>query len=180
MGGVSASVIAPHQELADVRSFGDAAQLFEKMEAAVAARVDEQRRHDAKLLQLANAEKEALRQEVERERERAERTRQETQAEMERLREASRPRTAEEACSDEQLEAVQSRLQALHTAELLTDAELHAAEDVIVDCIEVRAKTPGAPAAVQAVDQALTMVVLSERLASDAAFARQLRRKLRL
>ena len=72
------------------------------------------------------------------------------------------------------------RLQALHTAELLTDAEMHAAEDVIVDCIEVRAKTPGAPAAVQAVDQALTMVVLSERLAGDAAFARQLRRKLRL
>ena len=90
------------------------------------------------------------------------------------------PETVEEAVSAEQLEAVQARLQALHVAELLSDSELYAAEDAIVDCIEVVAKAPRTQATEPAVDRARTAVILSERLAADEVFARQLRRKLKL
>ena len=59
-------------------------------------------------------------------------------------------------------------------------AEQDAAEDAIVDCSEVLAKAPRAPATEPAVDRARTAVILSERLRADEVFARQLRRKLKL
>ena len=121
-----------------------------------------------------------IREEMDRQSEREERRREETEAKLEQLRRESMPETVEEAVSAEQLEAVQARLQALHVAELLSDSELYAAEDAIVDCIEVLAKAPRAPATEPAVDRARTAVILSERLRADEVFARQLRRKLKL
>jgi hypothetical protein len=45
----------------------------------------------------------------------------------------TKPRHATEAITEEQLEALQARLQALHEAELLSEAELASLEDTIAD-----------------------------------------------
>ena len=136
------------------------------------------------LLDLMNRDKAEmkaeLRAEMEKQSEREDRSRQQAEARLEQIREESRPQTVEETISGEQLEAVHTRLQALHAAQLLTDAELYSVEDTIVDCIEVLAKAPRTPATKQEVDQARTAVILSERLRADEVFARQLRRKLKL
>jgi hypothetical protein len=104
----------------------------------------------------------------------------ELKAELEKLREEGRPRTAQETISEERLELLQTRLHALSSARLLTDDQLNTAEDIVADCIEAMAKIPKVPITVHAVDQTLTMVVLSERLAVDSVLARQLRRKLNI
>jgi hypothetical protein len=79
------------------------------------------------------------------------------------------------AISEAQLAALQSRLQALHEAELLTDEEMHGLEDSIVDGIEV---TPTAGASSHELDKVMKMVLLSSKVHSDATLARQLRRKI--
>ena len=89
--------------------------------------------------------------------------------------ERAKPQAASEAISAEQLEALQARLQAMHSkAKLLTEEELGNLEDTIADCIEVM---PTADVKDHAVDQTLRMVLLSERMQVDGSFARQLRRK---
>ena len=70
-----------------------------------------------------------------------------------------------------QLEAVQARVKQLHAAQLLSDDELHSVEDTVADCIMGMA-TGGMAASV-----VIQMVGLSEKMADDSAFARQLRRK---
>ena len=69
--------------------------------------------------------------------------------------------------NDQQIAALQTRLEALHAAKLLADEELFALEDAIADADE----------AVDGDDRAARMVALSARMASDASFSRQLRRK---
>jgi len=98
--------------------------------------------------------------------------------ETESLREQARVRTAAEAISEEQLEALQSRLVALHEAKLLTDEESDTAEDITIDCLELLAKAPMTTLENPAVDKVRTMIVLSEKVAADRAFARQLKRKV--
>ena len=71
---------------------------------------------------------------------------------------------------EQQCAGLHSRLEALHGAKLLSDTELHALEDAIVDSLEAAAEEGDD-------DRVARMVALSERLASDAAFSRQLRRK---
>jgi hypothetical protein len=66
------------------------------------------------------------------------------------------------------LPALQARLEGLHAAKLLTDNELYKLEDVIADSLEEEAGGGG---------QVAKLVVLSARVAGDAALARQLRRK---
>ena len=73
----------------------------------------------------------------------------------------------------EQLAALRDRLQALHDAQLLTDEERDAIEDTVADCIEAMETAASAPE----LDHVRKMIVLSERISADAAFARQLRRK---
>jgi hypothetical protein len=90
------------------------------------------------------------------------------------MRLQARPKTAAEVISEPQLEALQERLQSLHAAELLTDDTMHVAEDCIADCIELM---PDAAATMDPVEKALTMVKLSEKMAADKSFARQLQRK---
>ena len=98
--------------------------------------------------------------------------------------------TAEDrqAITDEQLLALQARLGALHTAKLLTDEQLFAAEDLCADFVELQATVPGGvltqsmihSTAVQSCGSAAKLhklVVLSGKMACDAAFARQLGRK---
>ena len=65
---------------------------------------------------------------------------------------------------DQQLLALQSRLESLHAAKLLADEELFAVEDIIADCDAED-------------DRVSALVTLSSKMAADKAFARQLRRK---
>ena len=65
---------------------------------------------------------------------------------------------------DQQLLALQSRLESLHAAKLLADEELFAVEDIIADCDAED-------------DRVSALVALSGKMAADKAFARQLRRK---
>ena len=70
-----------------------------------------------------------------------------------------------------QIAALQSRVQALHAAQLLTDEELYRIEDVIADGCEVDDGGDGGD------DRVAQVLALSERMAAQGAFARQLRRK---
>ena len=74
----------------------------------------------------------------------------------------------EQLQSDQQLPALQARIEALHAAQLLTDAEMFSIEDVIADSLE---------AATSDDTRAGRLIALSGRMTGDAAFSRQLRRK---
>ena len=99
--------------------------------------------------------------------------------EIERLRTmlAARPQAVAQCVDKEQLGALQLRLQSMYEAKLLTDAEMHSAEDVAIDCIELMRKAPMTATTDATVDKAATMVLLSENVATDSSFARQLRRR---
>ena len=87
----------------------------------------------------------------------------------------------QEAVSDQQVEAVTARLQAVHAAQLLSDDELFAVEDAIADFLEVKAAcgvvTPMIVNTQDAAGKVHKLVVLSGGMADDAMFARQVRRK---
>ena len=95
------------------------------------------------------------------------------------------PPTPKELISAEQLVALQSRLGQIHAAQLLSDDELFVTEDLITDFLELKTDTGGAitgdtvfgGAASQTIDKLHKLVGVSEGLVSDAALARQLRRK---
>jgi hypothetical protein len=86
------------------------------------------------------------------------------------------------AASDEQLSALQSRLEAMHAAELLQEAELTACEDLLADVIALEASmgtqlTVEMAQANLSVAKMCKLVALSAKMPSDSAFARQIRRK---
>jgi hypothetical protein len=87
---------------------------------------------------------------------------------------AARPQPAMEVVDEEQLAALQSRLQAMHGSKLLTDDELFLIEDAIVDCVEAM---PTAGASASEVEKVAKMLLVSSKVASDGTLARQLRRK---
>ena len=112
-----------------------------------------------------------------------ERQRQESEAKVEQQRQmieslqaqlAARPQPAMEVVDEEQLAALQSRLQAMHGSKLLTDDELFSIEDAIVDCVEAM---PTAGASAPEVEKVAKMLLVSSKVASDSTLARQLRRK---
>ena len=108
--------------------------------------------------QEMEAKLEQQRQETEQQRQEAEQQRHNTKLQEEvRLREQA------------QIAALQSRVQALHGAQLLGDEELYGLEDIIVDSCETDVTDDDD-------DRVAKMVSLSGMLA-DGAFARQLRRK---
>lgn len=69
---------------------------------------------------------------------------------------------------DQQLDALQSRIEALHEANLLTDEDLHMVEDAVADSECTRTEER---------DRVDRLIALSLRMSSDRAFARQLQRK---
>ena len=90
------------------------------------------------------------------------------------------------AIADEQLAALQARIEGLHATKLLTDDELFALEDLIADYVELTMSvTDGiitkemiyAMPTVGAASKLDKLVGLSAAMAGDAAFARQARRK---
>ena len=86
--------------------------------------------------------------------------------------------SAKSCVSDGQLELLQTRLDALHQAKLLTDEEMGILEDWVADYVDCRsALTPTAPELSSAAEKVKKMVGLSETISRDGMLARQLRRK---
>lgn len=85
------------------------------------------------------------------------------------------------AVTDDQLSALQARIEAIHVAEMLSDDELYALEDGLADFFDLLASvdvvTKEMATTQSEAGKVLKLVVLSERMGSDAAFARQLRRR---
>ncbi len=126
-----------------------------------------------RLLEQAEATIEKQRQEMERLLEQAQATIEKQRQEMEKLRDetvearvqaAVQAAKEQDTVSDEQLSALQARLESLHAAKLLTDDEFCALEDLTAEFDEQVAKLH-------------RLVTLSEKMASDAGFSRQARRK---
>ncbi len=87
------------------------------------------------------------------------------------------------AISQEQLAALQSRIQTLHVAKLLSDDELFSLEDACGDIIELESSIGGRITSEMAqanpsVSKLSRLVALCERVTSDEALARQIRRRL--
>ena len=61
----------------------------------------------------------------------------ELEAKIQRLQDEAKPQRASDAITEENLDALQSRLQELHAAQLLTDDLMDAIMDTIADCIEL-------------------------------------------
>ena len=81
--------------------------------------------------------------------------------------------------SEAQLGLLQTRLDALHQAKLLSDDEIGALEDCIADYIDCRSSlSPAAAEIGVAAEKVKKMVGLSEGMGKDGMLARQLRRKL--
>ena len=101
---------------------------------------------------------------------------QQQQQEIEHLRArvAALPQPAAEAIDEDQISVLQSRIQSLYEAKLLTDDELYSLEDAIVDCVEV---LPTAGASASEVEKIRKMLLVSSKVVSDSTLARQLRRK---
>ena len=148
-------------------SFAEMAAFVEQMEA----------RCEAKLEKLQRQHSEALRQQ---------------HAELSAAVEKTQAQAQAQVLSGAELSALQTRLERLHQATLLTDEELHAVEDLLADCFELQASAPGGSITAAAsfylgvgsggssggmIAAVLRLVAVSEGLSSDAAFARQLRRK---
>ena len=113
-----------------------------------------------------------------------ERQRQEMEAKIAALT----PAPPAEAVSEEQLVTLQARLESLHSAQLLSDAEVYSLEDAVADYVELKASMAGqvitedliyssVAQACGAASRLHKLVTLSGSMAGDAAFARQLRRK---
>ena len=89
----------------------------------------------------------------------------------------------EVAVSQQQLTSLQARLEAIHAAKLLTDDELYRTEDMIADFVELESRAAAKLVTLEIVhtneitSKVLTLVALSERIAVDGTFSRQLRRK---
>ena len=60
-------------------------------------------------------------------------------ADLDKLREEMTPRELPPAISDAELTALQARFESLHAAQLLTDEELYAVEDLCADFLELQA-----------------------------------------
>ena len=111
-----------------------------------------------------------------------ERLREEMKAEAKAEKEELRRELAPTAVvTDEQLAALEARLEALHAAQLISDDELFVLEDHVTDFFEAKAMfevlTMEVAHANGAVGKVHKLVVLSEGVARDPTFARQLRRK---
>lgn len=130
------------------------AALLERQHDIIEARMDKQQdKMDAKLEQLQTK----------------------MQAEALKARELA---SAMSCVSEGQLELLQTRLDALHQAKLLTEDEIGALEDCVADYIDCRSSlNPAATEIGVAAEKVKKMVGLSEAVGKDGMLARQLRRK---
>ena len=101
-----------------------------------------------------------------------------TEASLQKLREELTPR---EVVTDTQVKALQTRLEALHAAQLISDDELFVLEDCIADFFGSKRSFDVATLEIASTNHAVgkmhLLVLLTEGVERDAPFARQLRRK---
>ena len=142
--------------------------------------IEETKQREEVLRAESKAEKEQMKAEIDQHRQEIEQLKQAlATAHLERqLMEQNRSKVASERLAETQIEELQVRLQRLEAARQLTYEEQVALEDIVVDCMEVMSKTPTTTVDDSNVSKVLTMVVLSERVPGDGAFARQLKRKV--
>ena len=143
--------------------------------------MSEQRDHDSRMWREMDTKLERQAQRAKAEMEtKLESQAQQAKSEMEALRKQLTPKPPGSVVSQAQLEALQSRLVALHTAKLLDDEAIFALEDCIGDFIECTSVVASVAAAevTAAADKVSKLVGLSERMPKDVAFARQARRRL--
>jgi len=186
---------------------------MEKLRQEAKTERAEQREYDAQLRQEAKAEKAELEANMEariqKQREHDERVKAETEAKMEQLRQDTKAEKGEmeakmeqlktelkaeltlpppaAAITQEQLAALQSRIEGLHVAKLLADEELFTLEDMIADYVELTMSVTDGRVitremiytlpTVAAASKLDKLVGLSSAMVGDAAFARQARRK---
>jgi hypothetical protein len=141
----------------------------------------EQRAHDkeqhAEVVRLLEGQLEAQRQEIKAQR-------QEITAQLQAIKALEAKLAPACAISQEQLAALQSRLRTLHVAKLLTDDELFSLEDACADIIEMESSVGGRitsdmAQAIPSISKLSKLVALCERVTSDEALARQIRRRLK-
>ena len=131
--------------------------------AELTALLREERSHMKEERELVEAKMERLQAKMERQRAEAE-----AQAKAFGASLAQQTHEAERHAQLAALPALQSQLESLHAAKLLTDEELYRLEDAIADGVEAEDGSG---------EQVAKLVALSGRVAGDAALARQLRRK---
>ena len=130
---------------------------MDKQAAEAKVEMDEQRRHMEQQRRDTDQQTEQQRQEVQQ------------------LREIA---SAKGCVSEGQLEMLQTRLDALHQAKLLTDDEIGALEDCVADYIGFRSSLNPTVTDIGVVaEKVKQMVGLSEGIGKDGMLARQLRRK---
>ncbi len=125
----------------------------------------EQRAHDraqhAEVVRLLEGQLEAHQQEIKAQRQALEKQ----HSELGEYREqALEGKLREQAVEAKMAGLLQARLEALHGAKLLDDEELYTIEDIIADSETGDVRVP-------------QLIALSDKMTSDKAFARQLRRK---
>jgi hypothetical protein len=128
---------------------------------------DKERQHMKEECAEMTAKLEAQRQE-------AKQDKLELEAKIQRLQDEAKPQRASDAITEENLDALQSRLQELHAAQLLTDDLMDAIMDTIADCIELLLMKKFTDSIVEKVAKVAN---LSSKMKNDASFARQLRRR---
>ena len=86
---------------------------------------------------------------------------------------------AQELIPAPQLAALQRRLEELHSAQLLSEEELHTLEDLCADYLALKpSATVGfTPELISVAATLSKLISLSEGMAADGSFARQARRK---
>jgi len=163
-------------------------------EEAKAERAETEARQDAKDLRMEQQRKEMdakmEQQRIETEARldakdtKMEQMRLETQAKIE--QELAALKAPAQAITDEQLAALQARIEGLHATKLLADDELFALEDLLADYVELTVTVADgvitkdmiyAMPTVAVASKVDNLVSLSAAMAGDAAFARQARRK---
>jgi hypothetical protein len=164
--------------LSGAGSFEAVVGLLDKQQDKMVGLLREEREEAEVKAEKARLEFEAryqsLQTEMEKRRQESEAKAEQQRQEMEQRLVEAKPQRAAEVITEGQLESLQSRLQALHEAKLLSEDDLCKLEDTVADCIEV---LPTADVREHVVDQVVRMVRLSEKMAIDGSLARQLRRK---
>ena len=151
------------------------------------ARADKLEERMERLRQEAKAEKAETEAKMEQLIQEAKAEKAETEAKMEQLKAELTPAPPTPAITQEQLAALQSRIEGLHVAKLLADEELFALEDMVADYVELTMSVTDGRVitremlyslpTVAAASNLDKLVGLSAAMVGDAAFARQARRK---
>ena len=172
-------VMQPHASVGAGGTFAELTLFIEKQQALWLER-DEQTQE--KLQRHMEQRHEVLQQQMEAQAAQA-------KADMDKLRDEMTPREQPPAVTDDDLAALQQRATKLHAAQLLSDEELYAVEDLCADYVELQASvSEGGVLTKDAIYSAVghscaaavkvhKLTQLSGKMGADAAFARQLKRK---